>query len=176
MSKHIFLKINGANNMKKLLLILFLTQSAFASDLQVHLLGATYGSDLKQSKALTSPELGFTYGRNNLTYTFLGLPIERNAISFVNGIGYREKISESFFVGAMGSIMFKHYDRPEYYREKDSFELEHIVPFSYGVYFLPWLTVEKRLFINDDLSISFNGYFNHLAVHASLGVTFTFGE
>jgi hypothetical protein len=152
------------------------TRFAKASDLQIHLVGATYGSDLQKQKAFVSPTLGFTYSKQNIFYSGLALPIEDNKTSFVFGGGYKEEIFEGFYFGGMASMVMKYSERPSEYREKDSFSFERLAPMAYGLYFLPWLVVEKRVFINDDLSISLNGYVNHLSVHANVGLTFTFGE
>lgn len=159
-----------------LLVILFLmNEVAKADTITTGLIGGTYFSEPSPDKAVVSPEFNFTYEKRDIFYNLAILNLEKDVASFTSGVGTRWQLSDEFYLGFMGSFVFKKYDRPAK-TNAQSLDIENFIPLTHRVSFQPFVTVEKYFNINDTWSVSMQAYFNHVASHGSIGVRYNLGE
>jgi|KBSSwiStaDraftv2_1062776.scaffolds.fasta_scaffold274839_1 hypothetical protein len=152
-----------------LLMILFLMNEVAKAD--SHTLGLVGGTYAQDPRGIAGLELNYTYEKQGLIYNAAAFELERGKTSFSSGVGYQTEVSQDLYLGGMGAILFKRYDRQPK-APSQSFEMENFIPLTHFVTFMPWFTVQKNYKLNDEWSVSTQLYVNHLAVHLSIGFSF----
>lgn len=169
--------MKNITNLIFLLVILFLmNEVAKADTITTGLIGGTYFSTPQPEKTIVAPEFNFTYEKRDIFYNLAILNLEKDETSFTSGVGTRWQLSDEFYLGFMGSFVFKKFDKVD--RETGGMFAngENFFPISHRISFQPFVTVEKYFNINDQWALSLQGYFNHVAAHGSIGVRYNLGE
>lgn len=150
--------------MRSLLLLILLVAGTAKAD--THTLGI-----LGAGATVAGPELNYTFEKQGIFYNAAAFEIDKGETSFSFGVGYREEIVENLYLGGMGAFLFTRIDKSGDEEIRD-FGPSHFVPLGHSVGFLPWVTLEKQMPIDDAWAFSFQLYANHLAGHLSLGFTY----
>lgn len=131
----------------------------------------------EKSKWLAGPELNFTYEKTEILINMAILNVEPNKTSFHFGVGTHWDLGNQFYMGFMGGLLFKHHER-EVNTKGHAYDvmlnLNNWIPMSHRMILLPWLTIQKDWAINEEFSISVQGYINHKASHGSFGFKYNF--